>query len=131
MILILKKAGLLINLYDEMRICLICEGLLEESLFQDNSLICRICRTRLKQEEEVNYAEPGQKTIRQAYIDLLLAIHRQARFDCEKEPDALDEWKDYWLKSVEWFHVWELLKISMVQGDSIHGALLSHIGGER
>ena len=113
-----------------MRTCPICEGLLEESLFQDSDLICRICRTRLKQEADVDYAESEQKTIRQAYIDLLLAIHKQACFDCEKEPDALNEWKDYWLKSVEWFHVWELLKIAMVQGDSIHGALISHIGGE-
>lgn len=113
-----------------MRTCPVCEGLLEESLFQDSDSICRICRTRLKQEEDVDYAEPEQKTIRQAHIDLLLAIHRQALFDCEKEPDALDEWKDYWLKSVEWHQVWELLKISMMHGDSVRGALLIHMGGE-
>ena len=130
MILILKKAGLKINLYDEMRYCLVCEGQLEESLFQEGDSVCRICRTRLKQDEDVDYAEPEQKTIRQAHIDLLLAIHRQACFDCEKEPNALNEWEDYWLKSVEWHRVWELLRISMVQGDSVRGALLTYMGGE-
>jgi len=113
-----------------MRYCPVCEGLLDESLFQEGDSVCRICRTRLKQEEDVDYAEPEQKTIKQAHIDLLLAVHKQACLDCEKEPEALIEWEDFWLKSADWNRVWELLKVSMVQGDSIRGALLQHIEGE-
>jgi reverse gyrase len=92
-----------------LRRCPVCEGFLEETRFQNGSPICRICKTRLR-EEEINYGLSERYTIRQAYTNLIIAIREQAEEDGE-----LDEWQEFWLHGEPWSHVWELLQTTIEQ----------------
>lgn len=109
-----------------MRRCPICEGLLEESLYQNGDQICRVCRVRLKQYEDVEYAATGRKTTLQAHVDLILAIRQQAMLD-----DELEIWERFWVATEPWPRIWELLQTAVKQKRMIRNDLRSHIGGRR
>ena len=114
-----------------MQRCPVCEGLLEESSFGNGDSICRICCSRLKEENDVEYEDAGQKTIRQGYTDLMLAIKKQAYIDAKniKYPYAVQEWEEFWLKSEPWPRIWNLLKLTVDQGDLVRNDLQQRMGG--
>jgi hypothetical protein len=79
----------------------------------------------------VEYGKVGQKTIRQGYTDLMLAIKKQAYMDAKniaKYPYAVQEWKTAWLETEPWPRIWELLKLTMDQGDLIRNDLQQRMG---
>jgi hypothetical protein len=81
----------------------------------------------------VEYEELGQKTIRQSYVNLMLAIRKRAHEDAEnvaKYPHAVQEWKTAWLETEPWPHIWELLKLTIDQGDLIRNDLQQRTGGQ-
>lgn len=103
-----------------------CEGLLPNNRFQGTDTVCKVCRARIKEQEEVEYGQPGNKTIRQAYTDLLLAIRRQAEMDGE-----LEEWESFWIRREPWKRIWKLLRETMDHAESVRSDLRSQIGGRR
>jgi len=107
-------------------VCPVCEGTLDKSCFRSGDNVCRICRVRLKQDEDVDFSPSERKTIRQAYTNLMLAIRRQAELDGE-----LEEWEVYWLKNGPWPRIWEMLKDTVDKNESIRSELRRHIGGQQ
>ena len=116
-----------------MQRCPICEGLLKSSSFENGDSVCRICCSRLKEERDVEYESAEQKTIRQSHTNLMLAIRKQAYDDAknvEKYPHAIQEWETFWLTGGSWRRIWELLKVTVDQGDLIRNDLQQRTGGE-
>ena len=100
-----------------MRTCDICEGLLAEAQFQDDEPICNICRLRVKQEDDIEFAEPEQRTVKQSYFELLLAIREQAVLDNKASPESLSDWESYWLKVDPWPRIWVVLRDGLARGE--------------
>ena len=107
-----------------MRTCPVCEGLLEDSLFSNGDGVCRICRMRLKQGEDVDFSVSEYKTIQQAYTALMLAIRRQAEQD-----DCLDVWEAFWLRTEPWPRIWGILQDVVDQTETVREELRKHEGG--
>lgn len=103
-----------------MRRCITCEGLLEDSQFAGSSPICRVCVSKLKKEYHVEYSPPERKSVREAYVELLIAIRARA-----VEDGKLEEWEDYWLRSDRWRRFWGLLQDAAEQDSAVRAVMAS------
>jgi hypothetical protein len=88
-----------------MRKCLECEGVLPESRFDGIDSICKTCQRIIKRHDTIEYSIPGNKTIRQAYTELLIAIRNQAVID-----DRLVDWESFWLEEEPFKRIWKMLQ---------------------
>lgn len=104
---------------DKMKRCIICEGLLKDSEFAEDSPVCRLCVTRLYTEYDIEFSPPERKTPKEALVNLVLAIKSQAEKDEEigystkydkKLGGPLASWKHNWLESSPWKQLWALMK---------------------
>lgn len=108
-----------------MKRCPVCEGLLRESLFKPGSDVCRVCQTRLKENEEgAGFLQARRKTVRQAHIELLLAIYERAVND-----DDIATWRSFWMVEEPWPTVWRLLQEAKDHEVEIRQGLKLHVGG--
>lgn len=105
------------------RVCITCEGLLDEGHFDRDSPICKLCAERLRKEYNVAYSPPVRSTIREAYLALVEAIRYQSVLD-----NDLEEFEMYWVESEPWGMLWDILKEMEDKSTSVRNDFNSMLG---
>jgi hypothetical protein len=102
-----------------MRRCAVCEGFLENSCFSDSEHICKTCISRIQRLSDVDFAVPQTPTVKNGYIQLVIAIKAQAEIDevhgysSVRDRDyggPMAAWKHNWVESEPWSIVWSELE---------------------
>lgn len=90
-----------------MPVCVMCNTERSAAAFLPGNPICNTCYSRMDGDyESAEFSLPEQVTINQAYVNLILAIRKQAEDDGE-----IEDWEEYWLHDSDWQHIWMLFHI--------------------
>ena len=113
-----------------MRQCSVCEGILDDSHFEENSLVCRICSTRLNDIYKIEYSPATQHSVVESYIRLFIAIKNKAEQDEYRGyflpldtqfGGPLNAWRHNWIESKPWVTLWNVFLEESFEKEQMHG----------